>query len=186
MQSVKIVIRNMPNSPALEEHIRKKAEKITQHYQKINSCQIAVEIPQKHKRNGKLFKVRIDLTVPGKEIVVNRKLDEDVYVAIRDAFDALIRQLDNYACKRRGDVKVHESANYGYVSKLFPEDNYGFIQGIDGNEFYFSTTNVSYPSFEQLAVGDIVQFLGIPSDEGLQAHRVTKEKKNNLELEVSH
>lgn len=185
MQAVNIVMRDMPHSDALEEHIRKKAEKLTQHYRRINSCHVAIDIPQKHKRNGKLFQIRIDLTVPGSEIVVNHKLNEDVYVAIRDAFAAVIRKLDSYVCKRRGDVKCHDSANYGYVSKLFPQENYGFIQGIDGNEFYFSMTNVTHPSFEQLEIGDMVQFLGITSGEGFQAHRVTKERKAILVEEAS-
>lgn len=180
MQAIKVIIRDMPNSPALEEHIRRKADKLNQYYHRIQSCKIAVGMPQKHKHTGKLFSVRIDLTVPGRELVVNRKMDEDVYVAIRDAFHAIVRQLDSYACKRRGDVKSHESANFGYVSKLFPNEGYGFIQGMDGNEFYFSLTNVTYPDFDHLLIGDMVQFLGITSGEGFQAHRVTKEKKTAL------
>lgn len=184
MQPVQIVIRDIPSSPALESHIRKKAEKLAQYYDRINSCQVAVDVPQKHKRQGKLFKVRIDLTVPGKELVVNRKFDEDVYVAIRDAFDALFRQLECYARKRRGDVKTHESANLGYVNKLFPEEGYGFIQAVDGSEFYFSMSNVSYPRFEQLLIGDIVQFIGATGGEGMQAHHVVKDKKNYLVEEL--
>jgi ribosomal subunit interface protein len=184
MQPVKIVIRDMPNSPALEDHIRKKAEKLAQYYNRINTFQVVIEIPQKHKRNGKLFNVRIDLTVPGRELVVNRKLDQDVYVAIRDAFHALLRQLETYSRKRRGDVKSHDDANYGYVTKLFPNEGYGFIQSLDGNELYFSTTNVTHPSFSDLTIGDAVQFIGITGDEGWQAHRVTKEKKTNLIEEI--
>lgn len=181
MQAVQIVVRDMPNSPALEDHIRKKAQKLTHFYDRINSCRIVIEVPQKHKRQGKLFSVRIDITVPGRELVVNRKLDEDVYVAIRDAFSALLRQLDSYACKRRGQVKTHSQADFGYVKKLFQDEGYGFIQGVDGNEFYFSLTNVTHPTFEQLAIGDIVHFIGMPGDDGFQAHHVTKEKKNLVE-----
>jgi ribosomal subunit interface protein len=184
MQPVKIVIRDMPNSPAIEDHIRKKAQKLSQFNQRINNFRVVVEVPQKHKRQGKLFNVRIDLTVPGRELVINRKLDEDVYIAIRDAFAALIRQLESYAQKRRGDVKTHESANYGYVKRLFLDEGYGFIQGVDGNEFYFSPTNVTYPSFDQLAIGDIVEFVSMPSGDGLQAHHVTKEKKNHVKEET--
>lgn len=187
MQPVKIVIRDMPSSPALEDHIRKKAQKLAQYYHRINTVQVVVDVPQKHKRQGKLFNVRIDLTVPGKELVANRKLDEDVYIAIRDAFAALIRQLECYARKRRGDVKahVHDSENYGYIKKLFSDDGYGFIEGIDGNEFYFNNTSVAHPSFEKLEIGDIVQFVGMTGDDGLQAFRITKEKKNNLQEETS-
>lgn len=180
MSPVKIVIRDIENSPALEQHLRKKAQKLSHYYNRIQDIHIVVEMPQKHKRNGKLFNVRIDLAVPGKELVVNRKLDEDVYVAVRDAFDALLRQLETYARKRRGDVKTHDNANFGHVTRIFPNDGYGFIQSLDGNELYFSVTNVTHPGFDQLVIGDAVQFLGITGPEGMQAHRVTKEKKNNM------
>lgn len=110
MQPVQITIRDLPSSPAIESHIRKKADKLTQFYDHINSCRIVITLPQKHKRQGKLYCVRIDLTVPGKELAVTHKLDEDIYVAIRDAFQALTRQLEQYARKRRGDVKRHEQS----------------------------------------------------------------------------
>jgi ribosomal subunit interface protein len=173
-----VTIRDLPSSPALEDHLRKKAQKLNQYCHKINSCRIVLTIPQKHKHNGKLYCVRIDLTVPGKELVVNRKMDEDVYVAIRDAFHAAERKLETYERKRRGDVKNHENLSRGFIKKLFLDDGYGFIEGIDGNEYYFSMTNVSYPSFPQLELGDLVQFLSIPSGDGVQAHRITKEKGN--------
>lgn len=178
MQPVQITIRDLPASTALEDHIRKKAQKLSQYCRRINSCRIVITIPQKHKHHGKLYCVRIDLTVPGKEIAVNRKMDEDVYVAIRDAFRASERKLETYERKRRGDVKNHENVSRGYVKKLFHDEGYGFIEGTDGTEYYFSTTNVTYPDFKKLELGDIVEFLGIPSSEGAQAHRITKEKGN--------
>lgn len=175
MQPIQITIRDMPNSQALESHIRKKAEKLSKFYDRINSCRIVLRVPQKHKHQGKIFAVHIDLTVPGKEIVVSRQWDQDVYVAIRDAFHALIRQLENYARKRRGHVKTHETAMVGYVRQIM-RDGYGFIQGMDGNEYYFSPTNVSYPNFESLELGDAVQFISDIVSDGLQAHRVTRIK----------
>lgn len=183
MQPVQITIRDLPNSDALESHLRKKADKLNQFCPKINSCRIVLTIPQKHKHQGKLFCVRIDLTVPGKEIVVNRQMNQDVYVAIRDAFQALIRQLEGYERKRKGHVKTHNGLNRGYVSKLFSDEGYGFIQGMDGEEFYFSTTNVTHPSFEQLELGDVVEYIGIPSTEGFQANRVTKVKEHEWSLD---
>lgn len=182
MQPVQITIRDLPNSPALETHLRKKAEKLAHFYQRINSCRIVITIPQKHKHQGKLYCIRIDLTVPGKELVVNRQLAEDIYVAIRDAFKALERQLENYARKRRGNVKTHELGNRGFVKRLFLEDGYGFIEGQDGQELYFSATNVSFPSFDQLKLGDRVEFLLAAANDGWQAHRITKEKNNKVEV----
>jgi len=184
MQPVKIVVRDMPSSPALEDHIKKKVQKLAQYYNRINSFHVMIEIPQKTHHKGKQFCVKLDLTVPGRELVVNRKMNEDVYVAIRDAFHAMIRKLEDYTRRRRGEVKVHESANYGYVKKLVADESFGFIQGMDGLEYYFSLTNVSYPSFDQLQIGDIVHFIGATADEGFQAHRVTKEKKTSFMEEL--
>ena len=183
MSQVKVVIRDMPNSQALEEHVRKKAEKLSLYCDRIHLCQVVIEVPQKHKRQGKLFNVRIDITVPGKELVVNRNLNEDVYVAVRDAFRALIRQLETYDGKRRGNVKNHNHVDRGYIKRLVADENYGFIQGVDGNEYYFSMTNVAHPHFSQLAVGDVVEFMGMPGSEGFQAHRVTMEGHQYVEAE---
>lgn len=107
MMPIQITIRDIPGSQALEEHIRKKAEKLTQFCQQIQSCHVVVDLPQKHKHQGKLFSVHIDLGVPGKELVVDSKQNEDVYIAVRDAFAALKRQIGDYAHRRRGDVKNH-------------------------------------------------------------------------------
>lgn len=179
MLPVQVTIRDMPNSSVLEEHIRKKAMKLNQFYHRINSVRIVIQISQKHKHQGKLYSVHIDLTVPGKELVVNRKVDEDIYIAIRDAFGALIRQLESYARKRRGDVKIHELTNQGYVKKILYDEGYGFIQGNDGTEYYFGMTNVSSPSFLKLQAGDVVQFISETATDGFQAHRITREKNGN-------
>lgn len=185
MQPVQITIRDLPTSPALEDHIRRKADKLSQFYQRINSCRIVITVPQKHKHTGKLYCVRIDLTVPGKELVVNKQLDQDVYVAIRDAFRALCRQLEEYARKRRGNVKSHELASRGYISRIFHEDGYGFIQGADGLELYFSPMNLAHAAdFSQLKAGDVVGFLPQPANEGWQAHRVTVDKGSPLAMEL--
>lgn len=181
MLPVQITIRDLPNSPALESHIRKKAQKLNQFYQRIGSCRIVITIPQKHKHQGKLFCVRIDLTVPGKELVVNRKLDQDIYIAIRDAFNAVERQLENYSRKQKGHVKTHELEMRGVIERIFFDEGYGFIKGnTDGNEYYFSSVNVSNPSFDQLQVGDAVEFISMMANDGLQANRVTKERTNHF------
>jgi ribosome-associated translation inhibitor RaiA len=66
-----------------------------------------LEAPHRHKHQGKLFSVRLDVTVPGKEIVANHEQHEDMYVALRNAFNAARRQLDAHASIQRGDVKNH-------------------------------------------------------------------------------
>lgn len=108
---LQITIRGIEHSDALETHIRDKAEKLDEFFDRIMSCRVVVEVPHKHHNQGKQFNVRIDVGVPGSEIVVNRDHAEDVYVALRDAFDSAKRQLEDYARKIRGDTKTHQPKN---------------------------------------------------------------------------
>jgi ribosomal subunit interface protein len=105
---LQITIRDVEHSVTLEAHIRDMAKKLDEFFAHIMSCRVVVEMPHKHHHQGKQFNVRIDISVPGSEIVVNHNHHEDVYVAMRDAFDAAKRQLEDYARKIRGDTKVHE------------------------------------------------------------------------------
>jgi len=97
----------MEPSPAVEARIREKAAKLERFSTRIVGCRVTVEAPHRHHRHGKLYSVRIDLSVPGKEVSVSHTgplnhAHEDVYVAIRDAFDAAGRQLQDHARKMRG------------------------------------------------------------------------------------
>ncbi len=105
---LQITIRDIEHSDVLDAHIRDKVKKLDDFFDRIISCRVVVELPHKHHHQGKQFNVRIDIGVPGSEIVVNRDHHEDIYVALRDAFDVAKRQLEDYARKMRGDTKSHE------------------------------------------------------------------------------
>jgi ribosomal subunit interface protein len=107
---LQVTFRDMPPSDAVETRIREKAEKLARFYDRIIHCRVVVEMPQRHKHQGKLHSVRIDLNVPGAELVANHTQSEDVYVALRDAFAAITRQLEDYVRRQRGDVKSHASS----------------------------------------------------------------------------
>lgn len=92
--TLQITTRNIPHSEALESHICEKAEKLERFYPHIMSCRIVMELPHKHHHQGRRFDVHIHMTVPGGDLAVNRSANEDVYVAVRDAFDAAKRQLE--------------------------------------------------------------------------------------------
>jgi len=94
---LQITFRDVPHSEALDTHIREKAQKLEQVFGDIMSCRVVVEQPARHHQQGKLFNIHIDLGVPGLEIVVDKQANEDVYIALRDAFDAARRQLEDYA-----------------------------------------------------------------------------------------
>ncbi len=112
IQPIQVVFRNLDASAAIEAAVRERAEKLDRYYDRIMGIRVAVESPHKHQRRGKLYSVRIDVTVPDGELAVSRSpaadhSHEDIYVAIRDAFDAMRRRLEDYARIRRGQVKRH-------------------------------------------------------------------------------
>lgn len=171
---LELTLRDIPHSEAVEARIREKAAKLDRFFGRIMSCRVTVESPQRHKHNGKLYSVHIDLTLPGRgELVVNRVQDEDVYVAIRDAFNAAVRQLEDHAQRVRGEVKQHDTASTGVVARLNPAQGYGFIETRDGREIYFHANSVGHGEFPNLDIGHEVMFVEEQGDKGPQARMVT-------------
>ena len=175
---LQITIRDLPHSEALEAHIRDRAAKLEEFHPHITSCRVTVEEQALHHQQGRQFRVRIDVRVPGKVVVANRDHDEDVYAALRDAFDSVKRQLEEAVRVRRGDVKVHETPHHGQIARLFPEEGYGFITTVEGRELYFSRENMAHPAFDELEIGSAVQFIEDSGAEGPQARRVSVGKHN--------
>ncbi len=107
MQSpIQIRFRDMEPSPALEEHIRDWASKLEEYSSQITHCRVVVEAPHKHHQQGRLFHCLVDVAVPGRHVVAGRNPDEhasheDAYVAIRDAFRAARRSLEEHVRRRR-------------------------------------------------------------------------------------
>ncbi len=98
---VQIILRGIPGSPALEAAIREKSGRLEHVFDGILGCRVAVELAGRHKSQGGEFSVRVGLKLPGDEIVVDREHDQDVYVALREAFDAARRQLEDFVSLRR-------------------------------------------------------------------------------------
>jgi ribosomal subunit interface protein len=171
---LQITIHGMEHSAALDAGIRERAAKLEEFYPRMIGCHVTVDKPHRHHHQGAQFDVHIDMHLPGKkEVVVNRQHADDVFVALRDAFDAAKRKLEEHVRLQRGDVKTHSPASHGHVRQLFLEDGYGFIETADGRELYFSRDNVVEPRFEHLQLGAEVQFLEEMAQEGPQAKRVT-------------
>ena len=106
-----VLFHGIERSAAVEDHVREKLAKLLHLHPEITACRVAITLPHHHQQHGKRFDVRIDLTVPGKELVVNRERgDEDMYIALRDAFDAVKRQLDDHARVQRDKVWHHATA----------------------------------------------------------------------------
>jgi ribosomal subunit interface protein len=106
---LQITFRKLPRSDALETRIREKAAKLEKFHPRIMSCHVVVDELDRHHHQGKQFTVRLDIRVPGHEVVIDRDHHEDIYVALRDAFNAAGRKLEEVARTQRGDVKTHKA-----------------------------------------------------------------------------
>jgi ribosomal subunit interface protein len=110
MLPLQMTVRNLTLTEAAKEEMRQKASKLNRYYDPIVRCRVTVDAPHRHQRKGIAYDIRIDLTVPGTELVVKRS-SENLNAAIRDAFDAARRQLEDFARCQRGDIKTHEPAS---------------------------------------------------------------------------
>lgn len=91
---LQIILRDMLRSDALDAKIRSEALKLERRYPRLMSCRISVDEERRRARQGRLFCVHIDVRAPGHvDVVSTNKENEDVYVAVKEAFDAVKRQL---------------------------------------------------------------------------------------------
>jgi len=168
----------MEASLAIERRIREKVEKLERFHPNITACRVTIELPNQKHQKGNLFQVRIDMEVAGSLLVADRSSSknhahEDVYVAIRDAFNALRRQLQDYVRVRRGEVKAHEEGpSYARVAKIFPYEGFGFLTTSEGREIYFHKNSVLNDGFDRLEVGFDVRYAEEQGENGPQASTV--------------
>ena len=169
-----ITLHGIGPSLAIERALRRKVAWLRRYYPRIMGCRVTVEAPHRHQRKGRLYSVRVDVTVPGGELVVARSpslhhAHEDLLVAMRDAFDAARRELMDYARRQRGQVKADAGTQRGWVTRL--ETDHGFLEVEDGRQVYFHRNSV-LGGFERLVVGTKVRFAEEVGDEGPQASTV--------------
>ena len=109
---LQITFHQLPPSPALEADVRQRVDALATFFGRIVSCRVLIEAPHHHHQQGRHYRVRIEIGVPGEQIVVGRSPDEhaahaDPYVAVRDAFRAARRQLEDHVSRLRPDAKSH-------------------------------------------------------------------------------
>jgi ribosomal subunit interface protein len=176
-EPLQVSYRDVTPSTAIEAAIHERAAKLDEFFDRITGCRVVVESRHHHHHRGWLYHVRVELALPGRLIVVDREPDEhheheDVYVAIRDAFDAVRRQLEDYVRASRGFTKTHEAPPEGRITRLFLTEGYGFISTADGREIYFHRNAVLDEPFDRLEVGTAVRFAEELGDQGPQATTV--------------
>jgi ribosomal subunit interface protein len=176
MQSpVQVTFRDISPSEAVSAHVEKRAAKLDTFFDRITSCHVVVEAPNHQHKHGPRYHVRIDLHVPGKELVVTKNPEErkeELHAAVDDAFTDAERVLEEYARQLHAPGKTHLKPPHGLVTKMFVDRGYGFIEGDDGREIYFHRNSVLGAPFEKLHVGAKVRFAEEDGDKGPQASTV--------------
>lgn len=182
---LQITFRNLDRSPALEAEVRGHAERLDKFYDRIMSCRIVIEKRHKHHRRGNQFHISVDVTVPGSELVASREPDEnhaysDVHVAIRDAFDSMRRQLEDYARTHDQRLKAHAAPPHGRIVELSPDEDHGRIETPKGRLVYFHRNSVIGADFDQLKIGAEVRFHEEAGERGPQASTVQLIGKHHI------
>ncbi|MFA5626882.1 MAG: HPF/RaiA family ribosome-associated protein [Thiohalomonadaceae bacterium] len=173
-----ITFRNAERSEQVEALVRERVDKLNQYFQNIISCRVTLEVPNRTPQYDVLnHRVSIEISVPGEELNVSREPSEhknfnDIYVTIRDAFDAAEQQLKSYSGRLREPRKIHEDSPRAIVNKIFPNEGYGFLLTPDEREIYFHENSVAHPGFNKLNPGDTVRFVESRGDSGPQASLV--------------
>lgn len=176
---IEVNFRNCVPSEQIRAEIEKEARRLDRLFGRITSCKVIVTVPSLlHHRKGELFKIDIHIALPRHKDVIVNKTHSDVHqhehisVAIKDAFAAAQRQIEDAVRKMRGDVKQDIAPERGRVAKLIAEENYGFIESPDGREIYFHRNSVLDGAFDRLKVGAEVRFVEENGDKGPQASTV--------------
>jgi ribosomal subunit interface protein len=175
---LQLTFKGMESSPALEARIREKAAMLDRFESDIIRCHVTVEAPHQHHHQGRLFRARIEVFVPRGDIVVTREspqnhAHEDPYVAVRDAFDAVTRQLQDHMRRLDHRTTPNEPVlQHGRVLRFVAGGDYGFIETAEGQEVYFHRNSVAEDGFDRLRVGDEVRLAIAEGEKGLQASAV--------------
>ncbi len=169
---LQIASRDVELSPAERELIRAEAAKIESFWDRIVSCRVLVEVPHRRGHSGRSYRVRIEVNLPGGELVVTRQPQAQLLDAVQAAFKAAARRVQDRVRKVRGDVKLDRGAPRGTVIRLFPWEGYGFLVAEDGREIYFDRNSVAGGRFDRLEEGMDVRFAEVLGEKGPQASTV--------------
>lgn len=172
-----ITFRHELASPALEARIRKLAERLERFSQHILRCEVIVDTASQRHQQGNIFDIRIEITAPAGHISIQRASPndpshQDPYVALRDAFAAARRKLQDYERQLRGAVKQHHGLPHGWISEVDTQGGFGRIETDDGRRIFFHRNSVLGKPFEQLTTGVEVTFAEEPGLHGPQASTV--------------
>lgn len=167
-----ITFLDFPESDAVWIAVQKKVEKLEHFFANIVRCEVVISCPHRHRHADRLYHVQIHLSMPGEDVIISHDREKneshrDIYVAIRDAFRAAERQLQDRVRILRHEVKSHRQLmSEGKISKVFLDEGYGFLSTVDGREIYFGDDSLLEGKLDHLNIGQKVRFMEVPGEKG--------------------
>lgn len=162
---LEIAFKGIDSSDPVQDRIRQEASQLNRYRGRVTSIRVTIEKPHHEHHRKAPFDVRIHLGLRGPQAVDvshepgNFQNHQDPLIAIRDAFAAALKQLEHILQKQTQKMRwLRDVSPFGRVTKLFPEDGYGFIEIEDGTEVYFSRRGVLKPGYDWLTIGTEVRF----------------------------
>jgi putative sigma-54 modulation protein len=112
---LEISFKGLDKSTAIEAKITERAARLEKHFDRMTHCRVVVAAPHKHSHKGKTYEIKIDIGIPGAApLIVTHEspvgqAQEDLRIALRDAFDAADRRLDELVDKKNGASRAERS-----------------------------------------------------------------------------
>jgi ribosome-associated translation inhibitor RaiA len=161
---LQIAFKNMTTSEFLEGLVRERVDRLQRFHTKITGARVVIEVPHRSSESGKMpVGISVEIDVPGHSPIIakgeqdRREMKGDQSAIINRVFEAVERQLEQITAIRKGTVKVHgSSGDTGVVVRIFPEQDYGFVEVKDSPDLYFSRAVVASGAFDDIQVGTVV------------------------------
>lgn len=184
--TAQITFKDIGHSDAIEARIKERIDKMDQMFDLIMGCKVWIRAPHRRHSKGTHYVIDIEVLTPLGTLSVDREpgnvnAHEDIYVAIRDAFNAMERQLRKQKERHSGRPEESLSPLQGTIERLEPQKDSGHIATTDGRLIYFHRNAVINQSFDDLSIGDAVELVvdREGADEGPHAstvHPISKQR----------
>jgi ribosome-associated translation inhibitor RaiA len=166
---LELVFKHVEPTDEIKALVHEKVDHLDRIFDGITSCHVYIRAPHQSQQTGNLYEVTIEVRIPGKELVVNRHQDDKperahLKVAVRDAFDAMQRELKGAVRKLQGDVKHHDGPLQGKIVQIRHDEGFGQIMATDNRLIYFHENSVVDGSFADLKQGTPVELV-VQTDE---------------------
>lgn len=181
---LEIGYHDVEKSDWMEDEIRARAAGLDEIYGRLTAVRVRLEKPHRSHRTGNAYECHVEMSVPGKNLVVSHAPNraEEKYASpapelaqvIREAFDVAERRLKAFKDQLvDGDVKHMDQAPMGGQVSILEADH-GFVLTNTGSQLYFHRNSVQGDDFDALKRGDHVHYVETVGDTGPMANKVKR------------